>query len=176
MRGGPTPSTRRCLRTQVTRCEFYGALACEVDALVDTGSPATIVNEALATAAGLFAIEDADDEKGTTTTGLGGAATALRRCRAVWKSNLRPESLRRPPRHRRDACSIAWRLFTARRSQRGHVVAVHPTHWLISTQVDAPPVSMEAIDQAAELTKGKVAEGGAATDDAVKKAVVGPAQ
>ena len=41
--------------------------------------------------------------------------------------------------------------------------------------VDAPPVSMEVIDQAAELTKGKVAEGGAATDDAVKKAV-GPAQ
>jgi len=41
--------------------------------------------------------------------------------------------------------------------------------------VDAP-VSMEVIDQAAELTKGKVAEGGAATDDAVKKAVVGPAQ
>ena len=34
---------------------------------------------------------------------------------------------------------------------------------------------MEVIDQAAELTKGKVAEGGAATD-AVKKAVVGPAQ
>ena len=53
---------------------------------------------------------------------------------------------------------------------------VQPTHWLISTQVDAPPVSMEVIDQAAELTKGKVAEGGAATDDAVKKAVVGPAQ
>ena len=43
-------------------------------------------------------------------------------------------------------------------------------------QVDAPPVSMEAIDEAAELTKGKVAEGGAATTDAVKKAVVGPAQ
>ena len=42
--------------------------------------------------------------------------------------------------------------------------------------VDAPPVSMEKIDEAAELTKGKVAEGGAATDDAVKKAVVGPAQ
>ena len=69
--------------TQVTTCEFYGALACEVDALVDTGSPATIVNEALATAAGLFAIEDAEDEQGTTTTGLGGAATALRRCRAA---------------------------------------------------------------------------------------------
>ena len=42
--------------------------------------------------------------------------------------------------------------------------------------VDAPPVSMDVFDQAAELTKGKVAEGGAATDDAVKKAVVGPAQ
>ena len=83
MRGGPTQSTRRCLRTQVTRCEFYGALGCEVDALVDTGSPATIVNEALATAAGLFAIEDAEDEQGTTTTGLGGAATSLRRCRAA---------------------------------------------------------------------------------------------
>ena len=67
----------------VTTCEFYGALACEVDALVDTGSPATIVNEALATAAGLFAIEDAEDEQGTTTTGLGGAATSLRRCRAA---------------------------------------------------------------------------------------------
>ena len=42
--------------------------------------------------------------------------------------------------------------------------------------VDAPPVSMEAIDKAAELTKGKVAEGGTATTDAVKAAVVGPAQ
>lgn len=41
--------------------------------------------------------------------------------------------------------------------------------------VDAPPVSMEVIDKAAELTKGKV--GAAATDatDAVKQAV-GPAQ
>ena len=35
---------------------------------------------------------------------------------------------------------------------------------------------MDAIDKAAELTKDKVAEGGAATDAAVKKAVVGPAQ
>ena len=35
---------------------------------------------------------------------------------------------------------------------------------------------MEKIDEAAELTKGKVAEGGAAVDDKVKKAVVGPAQ
>lgn len=67
----------------VVRCEFYGALACEVDALVDTGSPATIVNEALATAAGLFPLEDEEDEQGTTTTGLGGASVALRRCRAA---------------------------------------------------------------------------------------------
>ena len=42
--------------------------------------------------------------------------------------------------------------------------------------VDAPPVSLDVVDEAAELTKGKVAEGGAATTDAVKKAVVGPAQ
>ena len=42
--------------------------------------------------------------------------------------------------------------------------------------VEAPPVSLDVVDQAAELTKGKVAEGGAATDAAVKKAVVGPAQ
>ena len=42
---------------------------------------------------------------------------------AVWKSNLR--RVRRPPRHRRDACSMAWRcrFLTARRSQRGHVIA-----------------------------------------------------
>jgi len=47
---------------------------------------------------------------------------------AVWKSNLRrvrPESPRRPPRHRRDACSMAWRcrFLAARPSQRGHVIA-----------------------------------------------------
>ena len=38
---------------------------------------------------------------------------------AVWKSS------RPPSRHRRDACSMAWRcrFLTARRSQRGHVVA-----------------------------------------------------
>ena len=38
---------------------------------------------------------------------------------AVWKSNLRRV------RHRRDACSMAWRcrFLTARRSQRGHVIA-----------------------------------------------------
>ena len=37
------------------------------------------------------------------------------------------ESSRRPPRHRCDACSMAWRcrFLTARRSQRCHVV--HPT-------------------------------------------------
>ena len=46
----------------------------------------------------------------------------------VWISNLRrvrAESSRRPPRHRRDACSMAWRrrFLTAGRSQRGHVIA-----------------------------------------------------
>ena len=42
---------------------------------------------------------------------------------SVWKSKFygafSAESSRRPPRHRRDACSMAWRC----RSQRGHVVA-----------------------------------------------------
>ena len=35
------------------------------------------------------------------------------------------EPSRRPPRHRRDTCSMVWRcrLITARRSQRGHVIA-----------------------------------------------------
>ena len=38
---------------------------------------------------------------------------------------VRAESSRRPPRHRRDACATAWRcrFLTARRSQRGHVIA-----------------------------------------------------
>jgi len=56
---------------------------------------------------------------------------------------VRAESPRRPPRHRRDACSMAWRcrFITARRSQHGHVIAVHPTHWLISTQSPTASVS-----------------------------------
>ena len=38
---------------------------------------------------------------------------------------LRAESSRRPPRHRRDACSMAWRcrFLTARPSQDGRVIA-----------------------------------------------------
>ena len=39
--------------------------------------------------------------------------------------HVRAGSPRRPPRHRRDACSMAWwsSFLTARRSQRGHVIA-----------------------------------------------------
>ena len=42
---------------------------------------------------------------------------------------LRAESSRRPPRHRRDACSMAWRcrFLTARRSQHGHVISAPGT-------------------------------------------------
>ena len=38
---------------------------------------------------------------------------------------VRPESSRRPPRHRRDACSMAWRcrFLAARPSQHGRVIA-----------------------------------------------------
>ena len=50
---------------------------------------------------------------------------------------VRAESSRRPPRHRRDACSMAWqcRFLAARPSQDGRVVAENPTHRLISTQI-----------------------------------------
>ena len=46
----------------------------------------------------------------------------------VWKSNLRrvrPESPRRPPRHRRDACSMAWRCgsLAVRFGDYGHFFA-----------------------------------------------------
>ena len=39
--------------------------------------------------------------------------------------SVRDESSRRPPRHRRDACSTAWRcrFLTARPSQDGRVIA-----------------------------------------------------
>jgi len=69
-----------------------------------------------------------------------------------------------------DAASMAW----GGRGDRSDSAQVDEAAGKLG--VDAPPVSMDAIDKAAELTKGKVAEGGAATDDAVKKAVVGPAQ
>ena len=41
----------------------------------------------------------------------------------LWR--VRAESSRRPPRHRRDACSMVWRcrFLTARRSQHGRVIA-----------------------------------------------------
>ena len=50
---------------------------------------------------------------------------------------VRAESSRRPSRHRRDACSMAWRCRfpTARRSQRGRVVA---EKWLSEELSGAP--------------------------------------
>ena len=74
------------------------------------------------------------------------------------------------------ASSLNWRGKKEASVEPAATTNAAAADWLISTQIDAPPVSMEVIDQAAELTKGKVADGGAATDDAVKKAVVGPAQ
>ena len=43
---------------------------------------------------------------------------------AVWKSKFYGEFNRRPPRHRRDTCSIAWwcSFLTARPSQDGHAI------------------------------------------------------
>ena len=45
---------------------------------------------------------------------------------AVWNSDFTARSSRRPARHRRDACSMAWRcrFLTTRRSQHGRVIAV----------------------------------------------------
>ena len=56
-----------------------------------------------------------------------GAAERGMRLEPVWKSKFtaRSESSRLPPRHRRDACSMAWqcRFLTARPSQDGRVIA-----------------------------------------------------
>ena len=58
--------------------------------------------------------------------GLKLAGCGVRVCveiRILWR--VRPESSRRPPRHRRDACSMAWRcrFLAARPSQHGRVIA-----------------------------------------------------
>jgi hypothetical protein len=51
--------------------------------------------------------------------------TRLEQCGNQNFTRVRPESPRRPPRHRRDACSIAWRcrFLTARPSQDDRVIA-----------------------------------------------------
>jgi len=58
----------------------YGAAECAVAAIVDTGTPLTIANGALAAAAGL--LDDADAAP-PATVGVDGATTALRPCRAA---------------------------------------------------------------------------------------------
>ena len=70
-------------------------------------------------------------------------------CAAVHESTCRgavAESSRPPPRHRRDACSMAWSWvsLTARFGQHGRVFAEnglsgHPTHWLITHRRFWPP-------------------------------------
>ena len=47
---------------------------------------------------------------------------------------VRAESSRRPPRHRRDACSMAWRCRFITLDRASAASSMHPTHWLISTQ------------------------------------------
>ncbi len=58
------------------------------------------------------------DDTETVYNGMAGACVEIKILRRV-------ESSRRPPRHRRDACSIAWwcSFLTARRSQHGCIVA-----------------------------------------------------
>ena len=70
---------------------------------------------------------------------------------------VRAEPSRRPPRHRRDACSMVWRcrFLTARPSQDGRVIAGHPSHWLISTQVKMSMNEINASRRLREAAKEK---------------------
>lgn len=61
---------------------FYGAGECECDALLDTGTPLTIANGALAARAGLLDGGEAA-EAPSTTVGVDGARTELRTLRAA---------------------------------------------------------------------------------------------
>ena len=60
------------------------------------------------------------DDTETVYNGMAGACVEIKILRRV-----RAESSRRPPRHRRDACSMAWRclFLAARPSQDGRVIA-----------------------------------------------------
>ena len=60
---------------------------------------------------------------------------------------VRAESSRRPPRHRRDACSTAWRceFLTARPSQDGRVVAAPDT--LVDFYTDVDPLEAPRRDR-----------------------------
>jgi len=84
--GPKAPVTPRALGASsglypLVACQFFGAGDCAVEALLDTGSPSTLANEALASAAGLFPDDEVDGD--FVTTGAGGESAALRRCRAA---------------------------------------------------------------------------------------------
>ena len=79
---------------------------------------------------------------------------------------VRAESSRRPPRRRRDACSMAWRcrFLAARRartaasSPRNDLVKnfrVHPAHWLISTQTGTAPARCPGVRAAGPRRRGR---------------------
>ena len=62
----------------------------------------------------------------TSLLGTSGLPTPVGACVEIKiLRRVRAESHRRPPRHRRDACSMAWRcrFLAARRNQRGHAIA-----------------------------------------------------
>ena len=69
----------------------------------------------------------------------GGSVPRAAAAAAAEGPGRRRGAVRRPPRHRRDVGTTAWRWgsLTARFGQHGHVVAeMYPTHWLIPTQVN----------------------------------------
>ena len=70
-------------------------------------------------------VERRENRLGALRVGEGDVAR-VRTCAEIKiLRRVRAESSRRPPRHRRDACSMAWRcrFLTARRSQHGRVIA-----------------------------------------------------
>ena len=78
----------------------------------------------------------------------GAGARAWRRCPAAAQApgdfpcgNKRPESPRRPPRHRRDACSMAWRcrFHTGAHGERRPAAAAAARHPALLRRGDAGP-------------------------------------
>ena len=70
--------------------------------------------------------------------GIAEVQVVQRLCGNQISGAINAESSRRPPRHRRDACSIAWRcrFLTARQSQHGSVIAAPDSLFDLRTGVE----------------------------------------
>ena len=92
--------------------------------------------------------------------------SGLELCGNQISRRVRADSSRQPPRHRRAACSMAWRCWfiTAGRDQHGSIIAkkdlvkncrVHPTHWLVSTQLMTAKASALRFSRTHRTTSGQ---------------------